>query len=410
MVKTVLVIECTSHFNWYNIFAGATLANGEPVNVEQTSYQDMSLVSYTNGGVVVHLSKARSPLPGTRQNENRSVKIDFVLLRSVSWSIGNMDSRNLLYGLLHSNIPAMNSLQAAVMCLERPVVWGALKGIQQKLGAANFPLVDQAYYPAQNVMVVPPDYPFVAKVGHAHAGYGKVRINDETQFNDFKSHLALHTDYATCEPFIEWDYDMRIQKIGPYYRAFKRVSPNWKGNTGNSSIVSDADMEPRYKLWADECSKLFGGLDILGLDLLHSKTDDKEYILELNDTAIGLVHVHEDEDMRIMKDLVLVKMNAIWAPTPSTPPPPASASSSSSSSSTSTSAASTTESTTASGTSTSASTSASASSTSPCANPEEQIELLKGQLAAVKREKQELEARVAELTATPAKKKGFLGF
>lgn len=55
---------------------------------------------------------------------------------------------------------------------------------------------------------------------------------------------------------------MRIQKIGPYYRAFRRVSPNWKGNTGNASVVSDMPMEPRYKLWADECSKLFGGLDV----------------------------------------------------------------------------------------------------------------------------------------------------
>lgn len=34
---------------------------------------------------------------------------------------------------------------------------------------------------------------------------------------------------------------MRIQKIGPNYRGFKRMSPNWKGNVGNMSILSDME-------------------------------------------------------------------------------------------------------------------------------------------------------------------------
>jgi len=62
----------------------------------------------------------------------------------------------------------------------------------------------------------------------------------------------------------------------------------------------------------DECAKLFGGLEIIGLDLVHSKKDDKEYILELNDTAIGLVHKHTDQDMGFMADVVIAHMNRIW--------------------------------------------------------------------------------------------------
>jgi len=192
--------------------------------------------------------------------------------------------------------------------LDRPIVFGALKGIQQKLGKNKFPLIDQTYYTNHMAMVVTPDVPFVAKVGHAHAGYGKVKLTSQEAFADFKSLAALHGDYITAEPFIDWDFDMRIQKIGSHYRGFKRTSPNWKGNTGNASILSDMDMTEEYKLWIDECSKLFGGLDICALDLLHSKVDGKDYILELNDTAIGLVHKYEQEDMMFIRDIVMNKL------------------------------------------------------------------------------------------------------
>ena len=33
---------------------------------------------------------------------------------------------------------------------------------------------------------------------------------------------------------------------------------------------------------------------------MHSKKDDKFVILELNDTAIGLVHAHAKEDMEVL--------------------------------------------------------------------------------------------------------------
>jgi len=73
-------------------------------------------------------------------------------------------------------------------------------------------------------------------------------------------------------------------------------------------MVEDMDMTDRYKVMVDECAKLFGGLDILALDLVHAK-EGKEWILELNDTAIGLVHNHANEDMLFMRDLVVTKMS-----------------------------------------------------------------------------------------------------
>lgn len=87
----------------------------------------------------------------------------------------------------------------------------------------------------------------------------------------------------------------------------------------------------RYKLWADECAKAFGGMDLLAVDALKAK-DGKEYIIELNGTAIGsewlasvpkppilisclttgLTPGYEAEDTEHIHQLVLERMNSIF--------------------------------------------------------------------------------------------------
>ena len=96
------------------------------------------------------------------------------------------------------------------------------------------PLVEQVYYPTWRDMHFTPAYPIVVKVGHSHAGeslpstcrkrtngsagFGKMRLNFHHEFEDFASVMALHSDYCTAEPFIEAQYDIRIQRIGEHTR------------------------------------------------------------------------------------------------------------------------------------------------------------------------------------------------
>lgn len=81
----------------------------------------------------------------------------------------------------------------------------------------------------------------------------------------------------------------------------------------------------RYKQWIDEVSDLFGGLDICALEVVVGK-DGKEFIIEVNDSALTLLGDSQEEDRRHIADLVVGRMQAICRPrTPPAgeePPPP----------------------------------------------------------------------------------------
>eukprot|EP01119_Soliformovum_irregulare_P003620 TRINITY_DN1437_c0_g1_i5.p2 TRINITY_DN1437_c0_g1~~TRINITY_DN1437_c0_g1_i5.p2 ORF type:complete len:220 (+),score=46.42 TRINITY_DN1437_c0_g1_i5:512-1171(+) len=152
------------------------------------------------------------------------------------------------------------------------------------------------------------EFPVVVKVGTAHAGFGKMKIKDYSDFEDFRSVIALQREYVTAEPFIDWDYDFRIQKIGSHYRAFRRYSTNWKGK-GLQQKDEDIPVTDTLKLWIDQASLAVGmGPDcICAMDGVHAK-DGKEWLIELNDSAIGLVARHIQEDLAHIRDLVMLKL------------------------------------------------------------------------------------------------------
>lgn len=54
---------------------------------------------------------------------------------------------------------------------------------------------------------------------------------------------------------------------------------------GNLQFV-DHPWEERYKTWADEVAKIYGGLDIVSIDVLHGK-DGKECVTDHTRTIPG---------------------------------------------------------------------------------------------------------------------------
>jgi glutathione synthase/RimK-type ligase-like ATP-grasp enzyme len=311
MVKRLLVIESPARdrINWYDIFSSTTVmidGTEHEIEVDIASWPDIRITSYGYKDVIIELAPSKHPLPNSPQEKRRTFKPDFMLVRSITNGLHGCDSSNNLYTLMHAGIPAVNSLHSIYMCLERPVVFGELLRLQAEMGDKEFPVIPQHCYATGHEMLLNPGYPCVVKVGHVHAGYGKIKVDNSERFMDVRSLVVMHGDYCTAEEFIEREADMRIQKIGNHYRVFKRTSLNWKGNTGNAQI-EECEVTERYKRWADACAGLFGGLDILAVDTIIGK-DGREFILEVNDTAIGLVHTREAEDNQHIKELVIRRM------------------------------------------------------------------------------------------------------
>lgn len=218
------------------------------------------------------------------------------------------DNRNKLFAIMHSRVLCVNSAHSIYCTLDRPPCHAALQQIADRVGHEHFPLVAQTYFDSHRVARFTPEPPFVAKVGHAEAGYGKVLVNDLSGWGDFCGVLALHGDYLTVEPYHNKEYDMRIQKIGPHYRAYTRASSNWKTNVG-SSVLTEVEVKPHWQRWADLASEVFGGLDILTVDAM-TMADGTEIIIEINDTASGLAPNNKAQDMAHIASVFLSRLDA----------------------------------------------------------------------------------------------------
>ena len=328
-MKTLLVVDYTT--NWLEKFGKKpTLASGERLVVEQVEWKDITVEMSSEDGALVYCKPSDAPLPFSKQGQERIVKPDFVLVRNFPISLRSKDYKSQVMGLMAAGVGSVNTLHSIFMCMHRPLLYGELLRVAKEIHASP-----DSTDAEKSIHVVPlrycsnstdaslgksnlsspkgselhsGQYPCVVKVSNTHAGYGKMFLKSASDYDDLKSILALHEDYYTTEPMIEFEYEFRIQKIGDNYRCFRRNSDtSWKGNWGNVQFM-DHEMQPHYKVWADKCSEIFGGIDILGIDVLQLK-DGSCLILELNDTATGLMWEHEQEDIENIKKLVISRMN-----------------------------------------------------------------------------------------------------
>jgi glutathione synthase/RimK-type ligase-like ATP-grasp enzyme len=314
-VATLLVLQADG-YDWPALLKGAKLRDGRAIRVVQTGWEDITVHAdtYSSAKLCVEVDKlaksASAPETGVFRN-SMTVQPDFLLVRN-EVKTPNFDGRNVLNGFLFADIPAMNSLESILLFCERPAVQGQLHRLERRLGTEAFPMVPQHFACSSRSLMYGYTFPAVVKVGSAHAGAGKMRISDHRQMSDFRSVLAMMPrEHCMVEPFVEGQADLRIQKIGGHYRAFRRVgiSGEWKTNTG-TSVMEEVDCSERWRAWADASAEMFGGLDILTVDAIVEEGTGKEFILEVNGTSSGLHPERAAEDNAYIAELLLERMNS----------------------------------------------------------------------------------------------------
>nr|AID23654.1 synapsin [Hofstenia miamia] len=299
--KILLVID-DAQTDWQKYFRGKRLFGDYDVRVEQAEFSEINVAAYSDGGVMVDMHVMRGG-----NKIVRSFKPDFVLIRQQPRSTTE-DFRKMLICFQYGQVPSLNSWTSLYNFQDKPWVFSHLIQIQKKLGKEKFPLIEQAFYPDHKEMVITPKFPVVMKIGHAHGGVGKIKVENHENFQDLTGVVGMCHSYCTTEPLIPSKFDFRVQKIGSNFKVYMRTSssPSWKSHMG-AATVEQVNMNDTFKLWMDNVSELFEGLDICAITAVRGK-DNRDYIIEMNDCCMPLIGDKVEEDRRLIAELICRKM------------------------------------------------------------------------------------------------------
>lgn len=309
-----LLVVDDQNTEWAKYFRGRKIKTDWDIRVEQVEFKDLAVSANSTTGVSAGIVSYKS---GNRSANH--IKPDFLLIRQ-NLRDACENYKNLLLGFRYGGVPSINSIESIYNFQDKPWVHAHLLEIQKKVGKENFPLIEQAFYPNHKDMVHKGAYPCVFKIGHAHGGLGKVRVETPGSFQDLASVVAVSDQYCTVEEYIEAKYDLHVFKIGSNYKALMRKSltGNWKTNVGQS-ILEEVPVQDKHKGWIDQVSQMFGGLAMCSLEAVVAK-DGKEYIIEVNDCAMGLLGESQEEDRRNIAEVVIKEMELRCKPPVVLPP------------------------------------------------------------------------------------------
>lgn len=304
--KVVLVIDYS--FNWTPLFKNTG------VRVEQTEWSLIDAHVSSSGVLSVDVQPSHDPFVSSQSKERRVVSPSCVLVRNFPMGLRGETYKNQVMAFLIAGTPMVNGCQSVLASIERSQLYAELKRVEAKLGRDVFPLIHLAYHPNTRGHGRGKEEEFrgqksVLKAGSCNAGFGKMMLETDRQRDDAWSVLCTQSDYVTEEPFIEHEYEYRVQWIGGHIRCFKRTSDNeWKNNRGNLMFES-LPVEPRHQLWCETCATVMfnGDMQVFALDVLRRR-DASEVIIEINPSANGLMYDFEEEDCKRIRDVVLSKI------------------------------------------------------------------------------------------------------
>eukprot|EP01048_Picozoa_sp_COSAG05_P007334 COSAG05_NODE_514_length_9082_cov_6.915730_6_plen_654_part_00 len=315
-VCTVLVIDSISGINWNRAFKQQKTRDGRLIRAVHSSWHLINVASTSHfGGYAICdvLTSEESTSTLTR------IMPECVLVRDSCKSVHGEDHSHQLLGFMHAGVPCVNSAQALLQCIERPIIYAALLGIRNqqgvnKDGSFKFPLIQQDYFanespsPISNVG----RYPLMTKLSTVHRGFGKFRCRDAETFTDLSSMISLSRDYYTTEPLLEGiRAEIQILQLGKQVRAYRKSRADGQTfrtwDAWGSVHYDDIKMESRWSSWASEVSKLFGGLDMFSLSVLVDAAGE-EFIIGIHTTDYSLADQHINQDATAMTRLVAEKV------------------------------------------------------------------------------------------------------